>query len=101
MAHYREAQFLAALLECGNVSHTVMPLYAGAGVPWIPAEFIAHKRALIDHLQRADYFDVYQKWEVHGAKGQQLTPTAALWIGEFYSWLLRMQKEKEDERRAG
>ena len=94
-----EVQFHAALLECGDVPRLKMALSFerdGRGIS--PAaqfnypKFKTHKLALLEHLVRADYFDVFydktckcEKMEAH------LTEKAALWVGEFYQWLVIQQ----------
>lgn len=92
----REVQFHAALLACGNVPNlrVSLDLLGTADANrYQSVQLIAkHKPKLLRHLVEADYFDVYYEHVVHGAKGEQLTEKAALWIGEFYQWLLKQQQ---------
>ena len=102
----REVQFHAALLECGNVSSLATLLAPGCNrltdfdsrPSCLRRLFPKHKEALLEHLVRADYFDVYYTVggdavapDVKTAEFEVLTPKAANWIGEFYQWLLKQQ----------
>lgn len=96
----RETQFLAALLLLGPVPKLKQCLefasrerdrerYQSYGL------YKKHKIKLLAHLAEADYFDVY--YEVPGTRydpntHMQLTEKAALWIGEFYQWMLKEQQ---------
>jgi len=94
----RETQFHAALLVCGSVPKLKVALefqYKGASERFDYDKFKAHKITLIAHLREADYFDVV--YSVPGSRNdplvhEVLTEKAALWIGEFYKWLLSQQQ---------
>lgn len=60
--------------------------------------FKLHKSKLIEHLESADYFDVYyEQSRLNGKKiiwpDKMLTEKAALWVGKFYQWVLATQEK--------
>jgi len=95
----RELQFTTALLSCGadlDDLEGCLSLGVPGGTRPIPAtfnyaKFKAHKAKLLAHLEAADYFDVYYANIRATPIDFQLTEKAALWVGEFYQWLLRQQ----------
>ena len=101
MTKKRETQFVAALLMCGAVANIKLVLEFDrvkltTDHPDARRAFKMHKQRLIRHLLAADYFDVYYHTSRHlGVAGGQLTERAALWIGEFYKWMLREQGRRE------
>ncbi|KKM83816.1 hypothetical protein LCGC14_1305510 [marine sediment metagenome] len=90
----REIQFHAGLLVVGKPPGQLRDCL-GYGVPEVSVNsydytaFKLHKLKLLEHLVDADYFDVYY---ASGSYGEQvLTEKAALWVGEFYQWILATQ----------
>ena len=90
----REIQFHAGLLVVGKPPGQLRDCL-GYGVPegsMNRRDYSAlklHKLKLLEHLVDADYFDVYYASGSYGEQG--LTEKAALWVGEFYQWILATQ----------
>lgn len=91
----RETQFAVALLLLGTPAQLGRCLEfenKSDGIRYQSYRlFRTHKAKLLEHLEKADYFDVYYMVEVHGVRGSQLTEMCALWVGDFYQWILHQQ----------
>ena len=97
----REIQFHAGLLVVGEPPGRLRNClkFGGQDVTRFNyAAFKLHKSKLLAYLEAADYFDVY--YPAPGKRDdphvhQVLTEKAAVWIGEFYQWILAAQERGE------
>lgn len=94
----QETQFHAALLVVGNLPNlmTAASFDRDKMPKFNPNQFMDHKLELIQHLKQADYFNVHYKGEWRGSMGIHLSEEAALWISEFYQWLLMHQLHRRE-----
>ncbi len=100
MTEERELQFHTALLSCGSVSNLsdALRIEAIQGPRQSDSRinyrnFKVHKQALLEHLCAADYFDVYyEPYALVTRNASTLTEKAAMWISEFYLWLMEQQE---------
>lgn len=99
----RETQFLAALLELGSIpgiAEWIRFDSTGEPVAWRRqthrSEFYDHKNQLLRWLAWNNIVNVYIRVPDVEAPAviETLSSECAVWVGEFYQWLLEQQHER-------